>query len=358
VKIGVFDPFPGKTSVGIQTYTRKIANALSKFTSVVVYTSNKEYFTFANIDVRIIAPSKINSHFKRFLWEQLCLPKIIKTDCIDLLFMPLPEVPVLTKIPVVAVVHDLLPIKMSKYHSFKYKLFFYFALQTLRKARFIVTDSINTSNDFKKLAIAKNIKVIYPGVNKSQRSQIDTPFSRYKPYILYIGGFAPYKNVLILLEAYSNLAKELPHRLIIAGWGAEKQLREIIQVIKSLHLEQKVVNLSWIAEEELFWLYSNCECFIFPSLYEGFGLPVLEAMSCGAPTICSNTSSLPEVCGEAVIYFNPFRKDELVTNIKKVVSDIKLQNQLREKGLLRSKLFTWEKTVSELFNYINSNINC
>jgi len=354
MKIGVFDPFPGKTSVGIQTYTRKIANVLSEFTSVVVYTSNKEYFTFANIDVKIISASKINSHFKRFLWEQLCLPKIIKTDCLDLLFMPLPEVPVLTKIPVVAVVHDLIPIKMSKYHSFKYKLFFYFTLQTLRKARFIVTDSVNTSNDFKKLAIAKNIKVIYPGVNMSQRSQIDTPFSRYKPYILYIGGFAPYKNVLILLEAYSNLVKELPHRLIIAGWGTEKQLREIIQLIKSLHLEQKVVNLSWVAEEELSWLYSNCECFIFPSLYEGFGLPVLEAMSCGAPVICSNTSSLTELGGDAVLYCNPLSVTDITQKIFRLLSDYRLREELKTKGLERIKFFSWNKTAENILQIIRT----
>ncbi len=359
MKIGIVDPFPRKTSTGIQTYTRKVIKYLSRLTPLVVYTSVDEDFRQLGVEIRKIHPSKIDTHLKRFSWEQFSLPWLTKEDKINLLFMPLPEVPIFVDIPVVAVVHDLIPLMMSKYHSPEYKLFFFSTLQTLKRAKGVITDSHHTLNNLKELKIftgIKRIKVIYPGVEVAKSFPRILKYEEYIPYILYVGGFAPYKNIKTLLLAYSKLREELPHRLLLVGWGTPKQIQDISSFISSQHLKERVFIFQELPEKELHWLYSNCACFVFPSLYEGFGLPVLEALASRAVVICSNLPSLVEIGGDAVIYFNPNSLDELTTSLLRAIFDKKLREELKEKSSFRAKLFTWEKTAAEIFDFIQETL--
>jgi hypothetical protein len=356
MRIGIFDPFPGKTTVGIQTYARKIIKHLSKLTPLLVYTFDPEAFQDQNVEIRKIRYSIFNSHLKRLIWEQIFFPFVIRKDKIDLLFMPLPEVPIFINIPTIAVIHDLIPLKMSKHHSFKSKLFFLIGLKTLSKAKVLIADSNNTLKDIKSIKMfqnRKNIKVIHGGVEAPAKLEETTKYNHFEPYILYVGGFAPHKNISVLLHAYHKLSKTIPHHLILVGWGTPNQIKSIKNIIKFLNLDERIIILQSIPEHELSWLYINCDCFIFPSLCEGFGLPVLEAMAYGTPVICSNATSLPEIGGEAVIYFNPFSEEELINCVKKVLFDTKLRNELKQKALKRSKLFTWENTSEKIIEFIN-----
>ncbi len=355
MKIGILDPLPGRTKVGIHTYTRNVIKHLSKLTPLVVYTSEPGLFNNRNLKVRPIPPAWLKSHFGRLLWEQIGFPHLIREEKIDLLFMPLPEVPVFVNVPVVSVVHDLIPIKMAQYHSFKSKICFFFSLQTLRRAESIIVDSYSTLNDLSRLKMCsrKRIEVIYPGVELPKEVRPWVGYENLPPYILYVGGFAPYKNLFQLLRVYAKLAQEFPHFLILVGFALPSWWRTITHFVAQLRLEERVLLPQNLPEAELYWLYANCAVFVFPSFYEGFGLPVLEAMACGAPVICSNTSSLKEVGGEAAFYFNPTAERELEVAIREVLKNDRLREEMKEKSLSRARLFTWEKTADQIFQVLS-----
>jgi len=168
-----------------------------------------------------------------------------------------------------------------------------------------------------------------------------------RPYIIYVGSVEARKNVSRLVEAYHLLRQEEPsleHQLVLVGtklWLHES----IFEVIRNLDLESHVKWLGYVPFEDLPALLNGAELFAFPSLYEGFGLPHLEAMSCGTPVICSRASSLPEVVGDAGLMFDPYRVKDIAEAMHRTLTDSQLRLSLREKGLKRSHMFSWDKTA-------------
>jgi len=225
---------------------------------------------------------------------------------------------------------------------------------TLRFADAIIADSEATRRDIVRLTNVDpgHITVTPLGVDKSFRPvDLDLQRSmctRYKlpeQYILYVGTFEPRKGIDTLIQAFALLARRFPeHHLVLAGkkgWYWDS----ILQMIVSNGLEQRVHITGYVASEDLPSLYSAAHAFAFPSRYEGFGLPILEAMACGTPVICSNSSSLPEVCGDAGIQVPPDAPDQLAAALASVLADANLAQSLREKGLARAIQFTWQKTA-------------
>jgi len=167
-------------------------------------------------------------------------------------------------------------------------------------------------------------------------------------YILYIGAIEPRKNLKLLIKAFNNIRNEFKGKyfLILAGpksWLYEEDFR----LIESLGIKDRIIMPGYIPDEDLSYLYNGAKLFVFPSLYEGFGLPPLEAMACGVPVITSNVSSLPEVVGDAGFMVDPYRVNELTGAMNLVLSDENLQEEMREKGLNRAKMFSWEKCARE-----------
>lgn len=169
-------------------------------------------------------------------------------------------------------------------------------------------------------------------------------------YILSVGSIQPRKNLPRLVAAFSRLRQAEPEgklpQLVIVGkcaWLYEETLR----AIKELRLSNSVVLTGYVPESDLPALYSGAACFVYPSYFEGFGLPPLEAMKCGAPVIVGNRTSLPEVVGDAALLVDPFEVDDIAAAIKKVISDPDLQSQLSVKSLLRARLFDWRETARQ-----------
>jgi glycosyltransferase involved in cell wall biosynthesis len=163
-----------------------------------------------------------------------------------------------------------------------------------------------------------------------------------KEYILFVGTLEPRKNLSLLIKALSRTKNKIP--LILTGWkgwGDKQWLNDI----KHLGLEKRVFFTDYVDEETLACLYSGASAFIYPSLYEGFGLPVLEAMACGCPVICSHAASLPEVAGNAALFIDPAEPDDLACKIDQVLQDTGLRSVLTEKGLQRAQGFSWQKTA-------------
>ncbi len=227
----------------------------------------------------------------------------------------------------------------------------------LKSARAIVAVSECTKRD----AVssyqlpADKISVIYEGVNQRFQS-IDLPGKlqsirdRYNlppQFLLYLGTIEPRKNLLTVLEAFQQILADLPGlQLIIAGkkgW----LYKEILTKIQVLNLAERVQFTGFVPDEDLPVLYNLATVFVFPSFYEGFGLPVLEAMACGAPVLCSNTSSLPEVAGEAAILINPNDVRGWAQAMAQVIKNETLRDDLIQRGFRQAARFTWEATARQ-----------
>ena len=196
------------------------------------------------------------------------------------------------------------------------------------------------------------IRVIHAGVNPRFRTSLPeatTPtLQKYRlsgGFILFVGTIEPRKNLTSLLEAYRALKNEgIGRKLVIAGrkgWSYQGFFRRL----RELGLEGDVILPGFVPDEELPALYGAADLFVYPSLYEGFGLPLLEAMACGVPVIASNSSSLPEVAGEAALLVDPISVQALVGAMRRVLDDRGLREEMRERGLQRARRFTWEEAA-------------
>lgn len=164
-------------------------------------------------------------------------------------------------------------------------------------------------------------------------------------YLLYLGSNKPHKNLPRLIRAFAAAALQSPETGLVVAGAWDPRNPEARQLVRDLGLEDAVRFLPNVPNADLPALYAGATAFVFPSLYEGFGLPVLEAMACGAPVACSNTSSLPEVAGEAAVLFDPTDVQAMATAIIRLLGDEGLRGQLRERGLQRASSFTWQRTA-------------
>lgn len=217
-----------------------------------------------------------------------------------------------------------------------------------------LSDKIITGSEYTKREIlerfdfnSRDIKVIYHGIRHDvfkKYDNLEVDFDLPRKFILSVGSIEPRKNLLGLLKAYNlldeNVKKEYKLVLIgFKGWN-NSELMEIIEANKD-----NILYLGFISDEDLAKVYNLASCFVFPSFYEGFGLPPIEAMACGTPVLCSDNSSLPEVCSDAAIYCNPNSIEDISKKITIILSDKELQNNLIKKGLERCLEFTWEKSA-------------
>jgi len=219
----------------------------------------------------------------------------------------------------------------------------------------VVTDSESSRADIMKhLDIpSPRISVVYPGVDLERfrqagpnQERADGPRQRKRPYVLCVAGADPTKNVESLIEAFSRLPREVreAHELVLAGDFRRRQ--DIRDRASQEGIASHTVFAGVVSDEALVDLYQHATVFVFPSRYEGFGLPVLEAMACGCPVISSNASSLPEVTGDAALLRHPDDVEGLARDIEKVLTDPKLADRLRRMGLARAALFSWKRTAA------------
>lgn len=181
--------------------------------------------------------------------------------------------------------------------------------------------------------------------------QLASSYDFSKPYLLFVSTIEPRKNIISLIEAFNILKTKykLEHQLVLIGqkgWRYE----QIFAAIEDSHWVSQVHHLNYLSDELVALFYSKADAFVYPSYYEGFGLPVLEAMTLGAPVITSNSSSLPEVAGDAALLVDPNDTTSLADAILKVISDRQFRSQLVQKGKERAKLFSWERTANETLN--------
>jgi len=226
----------------------------------------------------------------------------------------------------------------------------------LEKATKIIAVSKNTKKDIIKVyphIDESKIEVIYHGnsIQVYENISVDLPDN----YILFVGSRDHYKNFYFLVESIRDLlVKDATLKLICAGGGEFKD--EEIEFLKRIGIKEQVEQ-KYFEEEQLGLFYKNARCFVFPSMYEGFGIPVLESMACGCPIVLSNSSSFPEVAGEAGIYFDVSSKEDLMNKIGLVLNNEKFRNEYILKGIEQAKKFSWEIAASQCLELYKKAIN-
>jgi glycosyltransferase involved in cell wall biosynthesis len=193
------------------------------------------------------------------------------------------------------------------------------------------------------VAAAARFKVLEDG------SSVDEVRHRYRidgPFVLYVGNIQPRKNLISLVKAYAALASEgrFPHRLVIVGKKAW-QHSPVLEAARACGLEERITFTGYVPDDDLCALYNAADLFVFPSIFEGFGSPILEAMACGTPVITSNTSSMPEAGGDAAVYVDPFSVADLVLAMRTLLEDDELRSRLSARGLVWASRFSWESTA-------------
>jgi len=288
-------------------------------------------------------------------WEQVILPSYYKKDSI--LWSPTNTGPLAISRQVITI-HDISTIDHPEWFSKPFALWYRFLLPRLaQRVHRVITDSQYSKN--RMLACFqipdKKVKVIFPGVSEKFRPSTDTEINRVRSkynlasiFILAVGSLEPRKNLLRLLDAYEKIRVKYPKMelVIVGSSGYPFKDPGLNSLPVGTHL------LSEVPDTDLPPLYSGAQIFVYPSIYEGFGLPVLEAMACGTPVIASTASSIPEVVGEAGLLFDPYDVYAIETEIEKLINDHDLQNHLTELGLQRAKLFTWDRTAQQVWEVL------
>lgn len=291
------------------------------------------------------------------LWTQFGLALQTFKDPLDVLFVPAHTLPLIRKpgLKTVVTVHDLGAEFLPGTHQLKQRL--YLNLMThyqLKSATHIIAVSEATKQDLiKKVGIPKDkITVVYEGYNQElyrpiKGNKLSQTLKHYKlepqNYFLFVGTIQPRKNLERLIRAY---AKTNVKALVLAGgkgWLSE----DIYKLPKQLGIEDHVKFLGYVPDKDLPALYSGAIAFLFPSLFEGFGLPILEAFSCGCPVLTSNTSSLPEVAGNAALLVDPYSIEEIAQGILSLTINHKLRTRLAKLGLEQVKNFSWQKAAEK-----------
>lgn len=318
-----------KSYTGIENYTKYILENLSK-----------------KIDITVVKPKTTNKYLSH-LWNHLILP----FSSGNILFCPANSasifVPKSKKL--VMTIHDVAFLTYPKSFSKLFQTYYSFLIPfNIKRVDRIITISQTSKNEILRLfPHAKNkIDIIPIGIDKKYRVLQNT---KKRKQILYVGSMNERKNLIGLLEAYEGLPKELGYKLVVVGnffnlFSLSKKMKEILLRAEK---NEKIIFKQGLDDEALVKEYNISTIFIFPSFYEGFGLPPLEAMACGTPVITSNVSSMPEVCGDAALYIDPYDSKDIANKIESLLHDENQREKLIKKGLERVKHFTWEESAQQ-----------
>ena len=254
----------------------------------------------------------------------------------------------------VVTIHDVIPLLFKEYHRKQYPYFKIILTYGLKYAKYVLTPSEHSKDLLQQIYNLpdERIKFIHNGANTIGLSKkVPDSYTEGK-FILYLGRINKMKNIKNLLKAYSLIGDKFDHKLVIVGDNETTLQKEMKSAGLSAEIKKRVIFKQDIDEESKCALMKNASLLVFASLYEGFGLPPLEAMACGCPVIVSDNSSLPEVCGEAAYYVNPQNPSDISDAIIAVLNNNTLRNELINNGLKRAKQFSWTNSATKHLNVL------
>jgi len=291
------------------------------------------------------------------LRQQRVIPRLLRHLGADIYHSPYYLMPYCPGVPTVLTVYDLIPLLFPRIVSLQARLLFRWTMSlALRTASRVLAISQTTRRDLLShyrlspqtvTVIPLAADPVFRPAPPAEVERIRRKHALPKDYVLYLGINKPHKNLVRLIDAFSRITHHAPRITLVIAGAWDSRYPEPRQRVTTLGLEDVVRFLGPVAEADLPALYSGATLFVFPSEYEGFGLPVLEAMACGSPVACSNTSSLPEVAGDAALYFDPADLGAIASALNQALIDSRLRLDLQRRGLARASEFSWERTARE-----------
>lgn len=350
---------PGETG-GMEVYARELIPALLALVPELRFTAfiNRETASTGD-SIRDLLPTvtvPVNAR-NRIEWvrgEQVLLPRQARAERVDLVHSLASTAPAWGPFRRVTTVHDLIYARFPEAHGgIRAKGMRVLVPLAVRRSHRVIADSESTKRDLVELARigAEQVDVVPLGFGAPRRAEPTAEDQLRKRLdlgdrrlILSLSAKRPHKNLLRLIDALAAVAPDRRPLLLLPGYATWHEA-ELRQRATDLGLTADVRFLDWVAAEELEGLWAIADAFVYPSLYEGFGLPVLEAMARGVPVACSDASSLPEVAGQAALLFDPRSEQQITAAIERVLGEPQLAQRLRREGLARAAQFTWERTA-------------
>jgi len=357
MNIGVMLRHAGQPG-GIGAYTDRIVNALLRIDRnnryVLIYSNAAQLGRYStglgNATERVVAaPNKL-------WWDQIAVPRLAKEEGLDLIYNPKLSIPLRTRAKTVLVMHGAAQFAVPAAYPWHDRLYFSLANRIYCKvASGIITMTNTGARDIARYmgADPRKLHAIYESYNEScrvlDREHTQAVREKYhlpERFFLFIGGISPLKNFGNILRAFNKVRELLPHNLVSVGFTRWKYSRDL-ELVDELGLRERVLFTNYVPDQYIPALYNLADALVFPSLYEGFGMPVLEAMACGCPVVTSITGCSPEVAGGAALLVNPYDPDDIARGLHRVIVDGELRRHLIESGLERAGQFSWEKTARE-----------
>ncbi|MEK0195050.1 MAG: glycosyltransferase family 1 protein [Oscillatoriales cyanobacterium] len=339
---------------GIGTYAANLFPQLEKLEPTLLSSQQIEDYTCYQIPGNLTPDSGSKGQINRILWTQFNLPKIYQKLHSSLIFSPIPEAPLYSGCRYIVTVHDLIPLRFPQKFSRLTAYFRYYIPQVLRQAEHIICDSQATVEDvaqFYQIPTQK-MTAIPLACDRLNFRYLDLPV---KNYFLYTGRHDPYKNLERLIAAFASLGDRANYELWLSG-PSNAYTPKLIAQVAELGLESAIKFLGYVPYDRLPILMNQAIALVFPTLWEGFGLPILEAMACGTPVITSNLSSMPEVSSDAALLVNPYNIGEIAAAMKALATDSKLRSHLKTASLARAEQFSWNKTGEATANILQKHL--
>ncbi|MGD0339228.1 MAG: glycosyltransferase family 1 protein [Bacteroidota bacterium] len=347
---------------GSWTYSINLVHGLEAFTDeheIIVLANKKIAGLLGQTETRLFTVEiESENRIKRIAWENIKLPGIVKSIKPDIFHGPANTLPENLPCPGVVTIHDFQYKYYPENFPFLRRQYLTWSIpRSLRRAEHVIAVSNFTKKDAVRFVhIPDNkISIIYEaGLNAHEsessygdeeiliKNKISTPF------LLSVGSSLPHKNLLRLIKAFARVANEIPQNLILVGeeFGYGSALQTMID--QELGSNQtRLHHIGFVDRKDLITLYRKADAFIFPSLFEGFGIPLLEALQSGCPIAVSNSTSLPEIGGEAAIYFDPLNVDEMALSIRNIALDSTCRSKLQKLGYKQALKFSWDTMASE-----------
>jgi glycosyltransferase involved in cell wall biosynthesis len=371
IRIALNAWFWDNPSVGSGQYLKYLAPALLEIDDnlEIILVSPKPFKTKPETKPRLkfhVAPTPFpnqTSNLAKVWFEQITFPRACQRLGVDVAHVPYFGSSLSPTVPTVVTVHDLIPMMLPEYRgNALVRLYTSLVAAAAPQADLILADSGASKRDIlqKLKAPDEQVRVVYlapaphfqPAETWPQIIEIKKKYNLPENFVLYLGGYDVRKNVSALLHAYTwvsaTLGDEYP--LVLAGRLPEKDTSffpDPLRIARELGIEEYIITPGWIAEEDRPLVYAAATVFVFPSRYEGFGLPVLEAMACGTPVVTTNAASLPEVAGGAAWLVSPDDEAQLIEAMRRALCDQTLREEMTTKGRAHATTFTWDRTARQ-----------
>ena len=350
---------------GIKNYTQSVIENMVKLSTgnefVIIYNDEKflgQYSSYSNIKEVVVKGNN------KLIWDQIKVPRILKQEKVDLIYNPKLSIPLFTKSKKVLMIHGAEQFAVSSAFPWYDRIYvrIFMPLYAIFADKIITTTKLGIEDLAKYLFFIRKNKFtyVYEGISKRfkvidefEADKIKTEYELPDKFILFIGGLTPLKNFSRAIRAFDILADEFDCHLVVVGFKKFKYVNDL-EEIKKIKNKDKIKFCGFIPDDALPAFYNLADLYLFPSLYEGFGLPVLEAFASGCPVVTSKTGCTREVAGGAAVLADPYSVSDIAEKMKLVLTNSKLRDELIKNGFERVKNFSWEKTALETLKVFNS----